>query len=80
LEVFTLKGLDLADAEALAGKLLLRDREGSDLATCLECQHLSRAGRCAQWQRAGVAQDAWAVLPADLVAHWQRCPAFGAAP
>lgn len=79
LEVFTLKGLALADAEALADKLVLRDREDSDLATCLECRHLSRARRCGQWQRAGVARDALAVLPADLVTSLQRCPTFGVA-
>ena len=79
LEVFTLKGLDLADAEAMADKLVLRDREGSDLATCLECRHLSRARRCGQWQRAGVARDALAVLPGDLVMILQRCPTFGVA-
>ena len=40
---FTDKGLSLDDSEALADKLVLRDRESDDRRLCLECAHL--AGR-----------------------------------
>ena len=38
---FTGKGLGLDDAEALADKLVRRDREPDDRGLCLECIHLS---------------------------------------
>lgn len=50
------------DAEALAERLTLRDREGDDRRSCTECLH-GRASRC---------PDGFP-MPADLL---QRCPAF----
>ncbi len=78
---FTDKGLSLEDAEALADKLVTRDREPDDRRLCLECVHLSgqsgRAWGCRNWQRAGVALTARdAQLSAALVYQLQRCDGF----
>lgn len=75
------KGLTLNDGEALADKLVTRDRESDDRRLCLECTHLSvyavNAWRCRNWQRAGVAIRARdAQLPRDLVQQLQRCDGF----
>lgn len=72
---FTDKGLSLDDAERLADKLVIRDREGDDRRLCLECAHLHGAGRwrCGNWQRADVARDG---LARDLVLTLQRCNGF----
>ena len=80
---FTDKGLSLDAAEALADKLVTRDRDADDRRLCLECAHL--AGRadawgCRNWQRAEVACKARdAQLPAALVIKPQRCDGFKAA-
>ena len=80
---FTDKGLALEAAEAVADRLVARDREADDRRLCLECAHL--AGRadvwgCRNWQRAGVASKARdAQLPAALVIQPQRCDGFKAA-
>ncbi len=79
LERFTDKGASKVDAEALADKLVTRDREADDRRLCLECLHLHRAGgwRCGNWLRAGVAMRAKdAQLPGDLVMRLQRCDGF----
>ena len=81
LHRFTDKGLTIADGEALADKLLVRDREADDRRFCLECQHLSGFGktswRCGNWQAAGVAiRSRDSQLPADLVLQLQRCDGF----
>lgn len=78
---FTDKGLTLDDGEALADKLVTRDRDSDDRRLCLECTHLGGYGvtswRCGNWQRAGVAHRARDVqLPADLVRTLQRCDGF----
>ena len=78
---FTDKGLGLDDAEALADKLVTRDREPDDRRLCLECFHLSgqsgKAWDCRNWQRAGVALRARdAQLSAALVWQLQRCDGF----
>ena len=79
LSRFTDKGLTLADAEALADKLVIRDRDLDARRLCLECLHLHRGGRCGNWQRASVAMAAQdARLPADLVRRLQRCDGFTA--
>jgi hypothetical protein len=75
---FTDKGVIHADAECLADKLVIRDRDSDDRRLCLECTHLAGYGvtswRCGNWQRAGVAHRARDVqLPADLVFKLQRC-------
>lgn len=78
---FTDKGLTLDDGEALADKLVMRDREADDRRLCLECTHLAGHGvtswRCGDWQAAKVAHRARDVqLPADLVRKLQRCDGF----
>ena len=83
LHRFTDKGLARNDGEALADKLLLRDREQDDRRVCLECRHFAghgaRSWRCGNWQAAGVAlRSRDAQLPADLVVQLQRCDGFTA--
>lgn len=78
---FTDRGLGLDDAEALADKLVARDRESDDRRLCLECFHLSaqsgKAWGCRNWQRAGIASRARdAQLSAVLVYQLQRCDGF----
>jgi hypothetical protein len=66
------KGLTLAQAEQVADRLVIRDREGDDRALCLECIHLLAHGRwrCGNWVAAAVAQSD---LARDLVKKMQRC-------
>lgn len=73
------KGMTTCDGEALADKLVIRDREQDDRHSCFECTHLSGTGswRCGNWQRAGVAVRARdAQLPTDFVNLLQRCDGF----
>ena len=60
------------DAEAMAERLVIRDRIGDDRVSCAECQHC-RPGRCGNHNRAGLHG---AELGRDLVAMLQRCPGF----
>ena len=81
LHRFNEKGLTRTDGEALADKLVRRDREQDDRRVCLECQHFAGHGaeswRCGNWIRAGVAtQQRDAALPANLVNQLQRCNGF----
>lgn len=76
LATFTDRGLTMADAEALADRLVRRDRERDDRRTCMECPHLRGAGRwrCGNGVAAGLANQAGDMpLPADLVQRLQRC-------
>ena len=77
---FTDKGVNPTDGEALADKLVTRDRDSDDRRLCLECTHLAGfAGTwgCRAWQRAGIAIKARdAGLPGDLVRSLQRCDGF----
>ena len=77
---FNDKGLSLSDGEALADKLVTRDRDADERRMCLECVHLAgHAGiwGCKNWQRAGVAVRARdARLSAALVLQPQRCDGF----
>ena len=72
---FTDKGLSLDDAERLADKLVIRDREGDDRRLCMECAHLHGAGRwrCGNWEAADMAREG---LARDLVLTLQRCNGF----
>ena len=81
LHLLTQKGLANKDAEALANKLMFRDRDLDDRRVCLECKHLIGNGagswRCGNWKDAGVAiSSTYALLPADLVMQLQRCNGF----
>ena len=75
---FTTKGVIQIDAEKLAAKLAIRDREDDDRRLCLECSHLGGYGRtswrCRNWQATDIAIKARdSQLPADLVFQLQRC-------
>ena len=73
---FTAKGLSPNDAEVLADKLLVRDRDGDDRRVCLECAYLSGwAGRrqCRGLQYAGMGGP---LASAGQVAMLQRCNGF----
>lgn len=85
LHQFTDKGLARNDGEALADKLVLRDRESDDRRVCMECKHFARHGsgswRCGNWLAAGIGISSRdAQLPADLVIQLQRCDGFTAHP
>lgn len=78
---FTDKGVSLEYAEALADRLVTRERESDERRLCLECFHLSgQSGKtwdCRNWQRAGVALKAKdAQLSTALVYQLQRCDGF----
>ena len=75
LQRFTDKGVSYDDAERLADKLVIRDRESDDRRLCLECAHLQGAvrWRCGYWQTADVARDG---LARELVLMLQRCGGF----
>lgn len=79
---FTAKGVIQDDAEQLADKLVMRDRESDDRRLCLECTHLAGytgTWSCRNWQWSGVAIKARdAGLPGDLVFLPQRCKGFRA--
>ena len=81
LHQFTDKGLARNEGEALADKLVVRDREQDDRRVCLECKHFGGHGagswRCGNWQAAGIAlRPRDAQLSADLVVQLQRCDGF----
>ena len=78
---FTDKGVRQMDAESMADKLVIRDREQDDRRVCLECRHLSGYGhaswRCGNWQAAGIAiRSRDTQLPSDLVLQLQHCGGF----
>ena len=63
------------DAEALAERLVGRDREHDGRVNCTDCRHY-RPGRCGDYRRAGLhAPD----VGRDLAAMLQRCPGFDSA-
>lgn len=73
---FTDKGMALDDGEALAHRLVIRDREQDTRRVCLECAHL-RSGHCGNWKLAGVAiRSRDSKLPADLTTQLQHCDGF----
>lgn len=76
---FTNKGLAHDEAEALADRLVLRDRDGDDRHSCFECRHLHGSGawRCGNWTQAGVAVQANdAALGRDFTRLLRRCEGF----
>jgi hypothetical protein len=75
LQRFTSRGMGLADAEALADKLLHRDRDSDDRRLCLECSYLGASGRCiraATGRLSGASRD---LHPVKTIL--QRCEGFG---
>ncbi|MFM9437411.1 hypothetical protein ACFDR9_004498 [Janthinobacterium sp. CG_23.3] len=76
LILFTDRGLNLDDAEAMTDRLALRDSQHDERRACIECLHLSgttTARRCHQWRMIGVKGPS---IPADLVTILQRCAGF----
>jgi hypothetical protein len=77
LGLFTDRGLNMDEAEALAAKLAGRDLEQDDRRLCLECLHLSDCAggwRCSQWRKIQIYSPD---IPSDLVAIvLHRCAWF----
>lgn len=61
-----------AEAEWLAERLVIRDREADARVSCTDCRHY-RPGRCGNHRRAGLQS---AELGRDLAGMPQRCPGF----
>lgn len=78
LRQFARRGMDEAQADRLADRLMLLDRSASGLQVCAECAWLAGANgqgwRCNGNRAAGLARD----LPANMVTAPQHCPAFKA--
>jgi hypothetical protein len=72
---FTQRGLSLSAAEALAETLLLRDRDGDDRRTCLECTYLGERGHCLAAAAGRLPGAGGQLAPVrDIV---RRCEGFG---
>jgi hypothetical protein len=52
---FTDKGVSMGEAQRMAARLVIRDRDIDDRRSCLECVHLQGTRLCCNWQAAGVA-------------------------
>ena len=79
LALFTAKGLTPNDAEVLADKLMIRDRDGDDRRVCLECSHLRcQAGHshCLGLRYAGMGGS---LVLSGQIAMLQRCDGFNGA-
>jgi hypothetical protein len=61
-----------AEAEALAERLVTRDRSDDDRVSCTDCAHF-RPWRCANHRRAGLHGSE---VGRDLAGLLQRCPGF----
>ena len=70
--LFTRRGFGNLQAEALADRLVMRDREQDDRRLCLECITY-RPGRCGNPRAAGLTTHE---VGADLASLLQRCPGF----
>ena len=77
------RGLDAEKSEALADKLLIRDRDqgADDRISCLECRHLVNVNGwyCKNWQQSKVCiRERDAYIGTDWVMLLQRCDGFKA--
>ena len=63
------------DADDLAERLTLRDREGDDRRMCIECSHLGERGRCMAAAAARLPGADRRLEPVPTIL--QRCEAFG---
>lgn len=70
--LFMRRGVSATDADDLAERLTLRDRDGDARHMCVECSHY-RPGRCGNHRRAGLHT---ADVGRDLMATLQRCSGF----
>ena len=66
-------GWPLANAEALAARLVQRDREQDERVSCADCGHYRR-GKCGNYVPAGLSSPEVGMAFAMLL---QRCPGFG---
>lgn len=78
---FAERGLSGNESEAMAEKLVARDRDADDRRFCLECKHFSgysqASWRCGNWPTGGIAiRMRERLLPADFVLQLQRCDGF----
>ena len=65
-------------AEAVADRLVRRDRESDDRVVCLECVHYTKQW-CANAKAAELSPSKSSIqIPTDLISLLQRCPAFQA--
>jgi hypothetical protein len=87
LHLFGSRGLDLKQAEAMADRLVLRDRELDDRRLCMECQHLQAQSayhgrswpelRCGNWKASGLSISVrQAGMSRDFAHQLQRCSGF----
>lgn len=79
LEIFQAKGLDELHAEALADKLVLRDRDRDDRKVCYECRYIKGISslRCENWKSAGIAlKSSDSFLGEEFAMMLQRCHGF----
>lgn len=79
VELFQAKGLDEMNAEALADKLVIRDRDGDDRKACYECRYLKAITslRCENWKLAGIAmKSSDSFVGKDFAMMLQRCNGF----
>lgn len=67
-------GMGRADAEHLAERLTLRDRQADDRRVCAECRELEASGRCAAARRGSLAGADRRLEPMQNIL--MRCPAF----
>lgn len=78
-QLFLAKGLDEDAADALADKLVGRDRDRDDRRVCLECSNLKGFSRlrCSNWRVADlcISEDNTSV-GMDFAALLQRCDGF----
>jgi hypothetical protein len=61
-----------SEAEALADRLVRRDRDLDARVSCADCKHY-RPGRCSNHRRAGLSAPD---VSRDLASLLQRCPGF----
>lgn len=89
IALFTRRGLESHEAEALADKCMQRDRDMlapgpgcAGMAACLECDHVGRAGhgryRCGNWRELDMTRGE-ALLHGRFVVEFHRCAGFKAA-
>jgi hypothetical protein len=73
---FTDWGVILEDAERIADRLVIRDREQDERVVCVECKYLQGLN-CRNWIKAGIAIKAeGAILPSSFTVLLQRCDGF----
>ena len=70
------QGMRADTAEALADKLVAGDRGKDERRVCVECVHLTRAGRTLTCDKPGRARIGAAGVAKEFAVLLQRCPSF----